>query len=219
MAISITQKFKIKEGFSLLTINAPADFEKNLGALPDGVKLSNTTKNHNQIHWFVKDKMQMDNEVSKVVGLLKNDVVCWIYYPKGSSKIQTDLTRDKGWESLLKHQHLQWLSLISFNDIWSAFGMRLKTEADKKKEARPKERPIFNYIDAAKKLINLPRDFSTALDKNTIEAAFFNTLSFTNKKEYVEWIVTAKREETRATRVKESVERLRKGWKNPANRR
>ncbi len=218
MPSTIAQKLKVKEDFTLLTINAPADFKKDLGELPEGAKISTSAKNYQQIHWFVTNKAQMEKELAKVISLLKDDVVCWIYYPKGTSKLQTDLTRDKGWESLLKHDHLQWISLISFNDTWSSFGMRLKTEADKKKEAVPKEREIFKYIDAAKKIINLPDDFSKALDKAKQEKEFFNTLSFTNKKEYVEWIVTAKREETRATRIKESIERLTKGWKNPANR-
>jgi len=43
----------------------------------------------------------MEKELKKVLRLVKDDVVCWIFYPKGSSKIQTDLTRDKGWEELL----------------------------------------------------------------------------------------------------------------------
>lgn len=212
------QKLKIKENYTLLTINAPSEFKKDLGDLPGGVKISSSVKNYHQIHWFVSDKAQMEAEVSKVIDLLTGAVVCWIYYPKGSSRIQTDLTRDKGWESLLQHNHLQWISLISFNDTWSSFGMRLKTDADKKKEAQPKEREIFKYIDAVKKTIYLPDGLSKALDKNTKQLEFFNSLSFSNKKEYVEWIVTAKREETRATRVTESVERLSKGWKNPANR-
>jgi uncharacterized protein YdeI (YjbR/CyaY-like superfamily) len=96
--------------------------------------------------------------------------------------------------------------------------MRLKTETDKKKEAEPKDRPIFDYIDAVKKTIRLPEDFEKQLQKAKKENAFFAKLSFTNKKEYVEWIINAKREDTRAARVKESVERLAKGWKNPANR-
>lgn len=217
MPTAVSQKLRVKEGYTLLTINAPKDFATDLGA-PDGVKVSDKTKDYNQVHWFVKDKAQMEKELSKVVGLLKDDVVCWIYYPKGTSKIQTDLTRDKGWDALLKHDNLQWISLISFNDTWSAFGMRLKTDADKKKEAKPKERPIFNYIDAKAKTIQLPQDFASLLEKNKKEKEFFNSLSFTNKKEYVEWIVTAKRKETRNTRVKESVERLSQGWKNPANR-
>jgi hypothetical protein len=218
MPTTTSHKLKIKEGFSLLTIHAPEDFASELGDLPEGVKISNKAKNYHQVHWFVKDKAQMEIEVNKVVGLLKDDVVCWIYYPKGTSKIQTDLTRDKGWETLLKHDTLQWISLISFDDTWSAFGMRLKTETDKKKEAAPQERPIFDYIDAVKKTVRLPEDFAKLLNKNKKEKEFFDTLSFTNKKEFVEWIVTAKREETRSTRVKESVDRLSKGWKNPANR-
>ena len=218
MSSATAKKFRIKEGYSLLTMNAPPEFEHELGELPPGVSISEKTKSYQQIHWFVKDKAQMEKEVDKVIGGLKDDVVCWIYYPKGTSKIQTDLTRDKGWEALLKHKGLQWISLISFNDTWSAFGMRLKTEADIKKEAKPKERPIFDYIDVKAKTIRLPEDFAVLLDKNKKQKAFFDLLSFTNKKEYVEWIVSARQEKTRATRVNESVERLGKGWKNPANR-
>jgi len=217
-AISTAQKLKIKEGYTLLTFHAPANFKTNLEPLPAGVKISTSATTYNQVHWFVKDKAQMDEELNKVLSLVKDDVVCWIYYPKGISKIQTDLTRDKGWDTLLQRKELQWLSLISFDKTWSAFGMRRKTEADKKKEAQPKEREIFNYIDAQKKLVYLPDDFAAALQKNKKQEAFFNSLSFTNRKEYVEWIVTAKREETRITRVKESIERLGKEWKNPANR-
>ena len=217
MPSSTAQKLRIKEGYSLLTLHTPANFVNDLGELPASVSISDKIKTFQQVHWFVKDKTQMEKEVSRVISMLKEDVVCWIYYPKGSSKIQTDLTRDKGWDALLKHDHLQWLSLISFNDTWSAFGMRLKTEADQKKEAKPKGRPIFDYIDAATKTIRLPEDFESQLSKNKKEKEFFQSLSFSNRKEYVEWIVTAKREETRATRVRESVERLSKGWNNPAN--
>jgi len=218
MATSTSQKLRIREGFSLLTLNAPAEFKKNLGPLPVGVKISDSAKNYDQVHWFVKDKSQMEKELKKVLPLVKNDVVCWIYYPKGSSKIQTDLTRDKGWDELLRHDEMQWISLISFDDTWSTFAMRLKTEADKKKDAKPKERPIFNYVDPTTKTVRLPDDFASALKKAKKQETFFNGLSFTNKKEYIEWIVTAKREETRVTRVKESIDRLGKEWKNPANR-
>jgi hypothetical protein len=218
MATTTAQKLKIKEKDTLLTINAPAEFKKNIGQLPAGVKITESAKTYDQIHWFVRDKNQLNKELKKVLNLVKEDVICWIYYPKGSSKIQTDLTRDKGWDELLKHEEMHWISLISFDDTWSTFAMRLKTEADKKKEAKPKERPVFDYVDPITKTVTLPEDFASALKKAKKEQSFFNALSFTNKKEYIEWIVTAKREETRANRVKETVERLGKEWKNPANR-
>ena len=214
---STAQKLKIKENFILLTINAPADFKKDIGELPKGVKISADSKNYNQVHWFVVNKAQMDKELTKVLRLIKDEVTLWIYYPKGTSKLQADLTRDKGWDNLLKHDELGWISLISFDDTWSTFGARLKTEADKKREEKPRERPIFDYVDPKTKSVRLPDDLAIALKKNRKQEDFFNTLSFTNKKEYVEWIITAKREETRTERVNGTMERLARQWKNPRN--
>jgi len=226
MATSISDKLRIKPQYNLLTLNAPADFKKGLLGLPEGVKLSDSGKNYNQVHWFVLSKAQLEKEMSKVMKLVlrqaqdnKPDVTVWVYYPKGSSKIQTDLTRDKGWDCLLaESDKLTWISLISFNDTWSVFGFRAKTEADKNKEAKGKpEREIFNWVNPKTKEIKLPDDLAAALKKNKKEAAYFDTLSFTNKKEYIEWIVMAKREDTRKERVKGTVERLGKKWKNPRN--
>ena len=220
MANTIAQKLRIKDKDSLLTVNAPSEFKKNLGVLPAGAKIINTGKDYNQVHWFVLNKAQMLKEMKKVLGLLKDNVILWIYYPKGSSKLQTDLTRDKGWEDLLAHSDkLTWISLISFDDTWSVFGCRLKTETDRKKEAKPKEeREVFKYVNPKTKEVTLPDDLEAILKKNKKEAGLFEALSFTNKKEYIEWVVTAKREETRNERLKGTIERLGKGWKNPANR-
>ena len=218
MAVSTAQKLKIREGAALRTIHAPADFKKGLGTLPGDIKIGPSLKQYDQVHWFVTNQAQMHGELDEVLALVKEAVVCWIYFPKGTSKIPTDLSRDKGWDLLSKRNEMLWISLISFDENWSAFGIRLKTAADQKKEERTKERAIFDYIDASKKIVYLPDDFASALKKSKKQETFFNSLSFTNRKEYVEWIVSAKKDETRAARVKESIERLGKEWKNPANR-
>ena len=218
MAQTLAQKLRITADMTLLTLNAPGGFTASLGKLPSGVKISAQGKEYGQIHWFVKDKPQMEKELSKVMKLLKPGVICWIYYPKGSSGIQTDLTRDKGWDTLLCHKDMQWISLISFDDTWSAFGMRPQTAADKKKAAAPpKERPILDYIDPATKTVRMPADLEKALKKNATARKIYEALAYSHRKEYVEWIVTAKREETRAERVKGTIERLEKKWKNPRN--
>jgi hypothetical protein len=218
MANTTSQKLRIKEKYTLLTLNAPADFKKGLTELPQGVKIVTSGKEYDQVHWFVFNKAQLEKEMSKVMKLVKDDVLVWVYYPKGTSKIQTDLTRDKGWDCLLSESDkLTWISLISFDDTWSVFGFRAKTEADKKKEAKPSVREIFDWVDPKTKKVKLPDDLAAALKKNKKEAATFDSLSFTNKKEYIEWIVTAKREETRTERINGTIERLSKGWKNPRN--
>ncbi len=48
--------------------------------------------------------------------------------------------------------------------------------------------------------------------------ATFDALAWTHKKEYVEWILAAKRDETLANRVNGTIERLRKGPKNPSDK-
>ena len=65
------------------------------------------------------------------------------------------------------------------------------------------------------KIVKLPDDLIAAFKKNKKEAAIFDSLAFTHKKEYIEWIITAKREETKAERIKGTIERLGKNWKNP----
>jgi hypothetical protein len=217
MALTTAQKLRMKEGMNILTVNAPTECIAQIRSLAARLTVSASIPDYEQIHWFVKNKADMEKSLTNVLGLLKPEIHCWIYYPKGSSKMQTDLTRDKGWEKLLKHNELQWVSLVSFDEIWSAFAMRLKTPEDKKKTASHKSRPIFEYIDAVSKTVKLPEDLEKAMNKNKKARANFERLSFTNRKEYVEWVITAKREETRMERIKETMIRLGKNWKNPRN--
>ena len=158
MANSIAQKLKIKEGDALLTIKTPADFKKLLSVLPKGVTIGSDIKQYNQVHWFVLNRQEVEKGLSKIMKLLKENVIVWAYYPKGSSGVQTDLTRDKGWDCLLaESDRLTWISLISFNDTWSVFGFRPKTAADKKKEKKSgAPREIFNWVNPTTKEIELP---------------------------------------------------------------
>ena len=217
MPTATVQKLRIKEGNTILTVNAPANYEKSLGETPKDVSIIESGKNFDQLHWFVKDRSSMEKGLKKILSLVKGSTICWIFYPKGTSGIQTDLNRDSGWEELLKHD-MQWISLISFDETWSAFGMREKTEKDRAKEAKPKERPVFDYVDPKTKTVSLPDDLAAAFKKNKQQFDYFNTLAFSHKKEYIEWIVTAKKEETRKQRVAGTIERLGRGLKNPAGR-
>jgi len=101
MANSISQKLRIRDNFKLFTLNASSDFKKDLKDLPAGVKILDAAKDYDQVHWFVNNRKQLEKEMSKVMKLIKDDVIVWVYYPKGSSGVQTDLTRDKGWDCLL----------------------------------------------------------------------------------------------------------------------
>jgi len=59
----------------------------------------------------------------QVVASLKPTSLLWISFPKGTSRIQTDLTRDVGWDSL-QPAGLKWTNMISVDETWSAFSLR-----------------------------------------------------------------------------------------------
>ena len=61
-------------------------------------------------------------------------------------------------------------------------------------------------IDDAIRVVEVPDDFAKAM--KTKQRAFFDTLSFSHQREYVQWIASAKRADTRARRVERAVEML-----------
>ena len=216
---SMHEKMRLKENDVIAAVNAPKNFEKVLAPLPRGVKISKGIgKTYDFIYWFVKTQTEIGSQLNKIIGAMKDDTLVWTFYPKGTSGIQTDLTRDKGWDAMMKRDDLSWVSMISYDETWTAFGMRKKTEQDRKREAKPVVREIFKWADSTTKTLKLPVDMSEALNKNKKAKSFFDAQNFSNRREYVEWIVTAKREETRKQRLTGMIERLLKGYKNPAGR-
>lgn len=70
--------------------------------------------------------------------------------------------------------------------------------------------------DSEERIVDVPEDLKAALSKSKKAEAFYNTLSFTNRKEYAVWVSSAKKTETREKRVAESIRKLLAGKKNPS---
>jgi Domain of unknown function (DUF1905)/Bacteriocin-protection, YdeI or OmpD-Associated len=68
--------------------------------------------------------------------------------------------------------------------------------------------------DMTERIVAVPTEFANLM-KNEGMLATFEKLSYTNRKEYCRSITEAKREETRAKRLAESIEMLRAGVKTP----
>ncbi|CEN85537.1 Uncharacterized protein conserved in bacteria [[Clostridium] sordellii] len=56
--------------------------------------------------------------------------------------------------------------------------------------------------------IELPIDFKVELEKNKIVLKFYDNLSYSSKRKYYQWIVSAKKEETRRKRIIEAIFKL-----------
>jgi hypothetical protein len=67
--------------------------------------------------------------------------------------------------------------------------------------------------DEEPRTVEVPPDLAAALDGD--RRAFFDSLSYTHRKEYVRWIEGAKREETRRARVEKAAAMLQAGVRTP----
>jgi uncharacterized protein YdeI (YjbR/CyaY-like superfamily) len=67
--------------------------------------------------------------------------------------------------------------------------------------------------DTEERTLDVPEDLRAALDRNEEAAVFFGKLSYSNRKEYIQWILSAKKEETRAKRIGQAIEMLVQGKK------
>lgn len=66
-------------------------------------------------------------------------------------------------------------------------------------------------LDAEPRVVEVPKDLLKELKKDKEAGAFFDKLSYTHRKEYVNWIEEAKRDETRQNRIIKTIAMLKKG--------
>jgi hypothetical protein len=56
-------------------------------------------------------------------------------------------------------------------------------------------------VDRSERTVEVPVELKRALSTNKAAAAAFDSLSYSHRKEFAEWVATAKREETRVARA------------------
>jgi Bacteriocin-protection, YdeI or OmpD-Associated/Domain of unknown function (DUF1905) len=67
--------------------------------------------------------------------------------------------------------------------------------------------------DIEERVVSMPPELEAALTENQLAAAVFDMMTYSQRKEYVVWISTAKQEATKANRVKKAVDMLSAGKK------
>lgn len=70
--------------------------------------------------------------------------------------------------------------------------------------------------DTEPRVVVIPEDVKQALAKHPEVGAFFDKLSYSNRKEYMFWIESAKREKTRQSRIIKMIDLLEQGKKGPS---
>jgi len=91
----LLQKLGIKPGLIVVTINAPKNYRRLLGTIPEGVTFSDRLKPGSSfVHLFITKRGELATRLSVLREKIANSGTVWVSWPKRSSGVPTDVTED-----------------------------------------------------------------------------------------------------------------------------
>lgn len=121
------KKLQFKGSDKILVLNAPAEFQPQLAAIADSVRVDTQPagdETYDFVMVFVNSCAEVQANAAPAVSRVKEDALLWFAYPKKSSKkYKTDLGRDDGWQPLgaLGYEGVR---MVAIDEDWSAFRLR-----------------------------------------------------------------------------------------------
>jgi hypothetical protein len=213
----LLKKLQIKPDHTVVVLNAPQNVDDIIGTVPDTLMIAfKPNESYHALLIFAITKADMRKALEEELKKITQQTICWIIYPKSKSKLASDLNLMQSWDDLKEYQ-LTPCASAAIDTIWTA--IRIKPVSAQKKSGVGNTEILQNnygqYIDVENKIVKLPEDLKSALALHSAAGEFYAQLSYSNRKEYVLWILTAKQEKTRIERIKKTVEKLLLGKKNP----
>ncbi len=217
----LSRKLHIKPGMRFAIVDAPDGFARALGKPPAGATQEKAlTRELDLVVLFTTTQKHLRGQWRKALAALKPDGALWVSYPKKTSGIETDLGMGE-WEASQGSDWAQ-VAMIAVDDKWSAVRFRHRPGLEQARHAREEEalRDADGTVcvDRAKRIVTPPGDLQRLFDRNARARAAFEALAFTHKREYVTWILEAKKAETRTARLGKTVDMLARGRKNPSDK-
>jgi hypothetical protein len=116
----ILKKFKFKN--SGVVINAPTNLEAQLVELGFTTSFDKKIKSTNTLVFITNSKEYLDF-LNKQLKNIEPDSVLWFVYPKGASKVKTNINRDTI-RLAGEEFNITTVTAISIDDTWSALRFR-----------------------------------------------------------------------------------------------
>lgn len=205
MENKLTKKLNLQPEEKNLILQAPASFAESIQGI--AYHTSAEGEDYDYVQLFVKSIEELEQYAPEALGAVKEDGKLWFCYPKKSSSIKTDINRDKGWD-LIKRVGYAGVSAVSIDDTWSALRFRPESKINRRPDSG-----MGPDGAKSKRELEIPEYLQLALDVHPREKEFFDSLAYTHRKEYVQWVTEAKREDTRQRRLQQMQELLKEGRK------
>jgi hypothetical protein len=92
---ALAKKLGIKDGFDVLTINAPDNYRDLLVPIPDAVSVSDKTRSQvDVIHLFTNSRDELLRKLAESVRLINQNGSIWVSWYKQAARLPTEITED-----------------------------------------------------------------------------------------------------------------------------
>jgi hypothetical protein len=122
---TLIQKLAIKPNTCFVLLHAPEGYLALLGDLPDGVILhQELVPEADIIQFFTTERTVLELQLPVLKQALKPKGILWVTYPKGTSGVATDLSREIIWQ-MGEPLHLKPVGMVAVDQVWSAFRFKI----------------------------------------------------------------------------------------------
>ncbi len=118
---TILKKMRYKEGSEGVVLNAPEEIEAEFIGAGFSNRIDSTKPGFTLL--FVRTRAEAEARFKPTAEAIEPDSLLWVAYPKGSSKVKTDINRDSLWKLTEPHGYRP-VSQVSIDETWSALRFR-----------------------------------------------------------------------------------------------
>lgn len=121
---TLARKLRMQPGQRVPIMNAPSGYVEEFDPLPEGIELEEVPEGKfDFVHLFATNGAELERLGPVALASVTYDGLLWLSYPKRSSKVKTDLSRDVGWD-VMADSGLRPVTQVSIDETWSALRFR-----------------------------------------------------------------------------------------------
>lgn len=225
MMQTMFEKLQLNEEKNLLIQGLPSSIEKQFAKISFAKNVTPLLKSR-RIDFalvFAINQNQLDGILREVLPALDAGGKLWVAYPKSASKIVSDLNRDCSWK-MLNQSGYESEHQVVLDHVWTALRFTKPEQCGEVEKAgvttfiKEKKETGIEGVNNKTRTVTAPDDLQALFQKNKKAGLFFDTLSFTNKKEFVKWIAAATSASDRKKKLETVIAQLNSQKRNPVDK-
>src|SRR5436190_2396579 len=125
----LAKKLGIKDGFDVMTVNAPNDYRDLLSPINEAVTIDTEPRASeiDLIHIFTNSRDELFDKLAECVRLIKQDGSIWVSWYKKAAKLPTEITEDTVREAAFPLGLVD-IKVCAVDEKWSGLKLVIRKE-------------------------------------------------------------------------------------------